>query len=120
MMVLRGTVRGGPRMKLAVVSLIAATLALGAGAGSTAPPPDPVAPAAPDHAVNTTATARNVEGGCFRSNLIDTHSMVDDHTMYLSVRTRGVYRITFTGACLAGAVSSDTIIIRHLSGNNLV
>jgi hypothetical protein len=61
-----------------------------------------------------------IPGGCFRSHDIRNHTVADNHTLYLDVPPRGVYRVTTNGACLAGAVSSDPLVMRSPPGQTYV
>jgi hypothetical protein len=99
-------------MRLAVVSAIGAAAALGACSG-------PYAATAPGVDVAANAPA-GIASGCIRSSQIGNHSIVDDHTLYIDVRGRGIYRITTSGSCLAGAISSDPIILRQVPSTNLI
>lgn len=87
-------------MKLALVAL----------AGVVALSPGPAA-AAPE-----TAAPRQ----CFRTQDIRNHTVGDDRTLYLNVSRREVYRVEMAGSCLAGAVSSDPLIIRSPPGSAIV
>jgi len=57
---------------------------------------------------------------CFRSSDIRNHSVGDERTMYLDVSGRGVYRVDMSAACLAGASSSDPIVMRQPPGSNII
>ncbi len=94
-------------MKLAVATLAGlAALSVGGCAQSNYAE----APAA--HAVNAAATAQDrIAGGCFRSRDIRNHTVADNRTMYIDVPPRGVYRVTMRGSCLAGAVTSDPLVM---------
>ena len=59
-------------------------------------------------------------GECIRSHEIRGHTVVDSRTMLLATQQRRVYRVTFSGACLAGAVSSDPIITESPPGSQLI
>lgn len=74
------------------------------------PPPPPGAP--PAYASNAS--------GCFRTSDIRNHTVGDERTLYVDVQGREVWRIEMSGACLAGALSSDPIIIRQPPGASLV
>ncbi|WP_297697092.1 DUF6491 family protein [Phenylobacterium sp.] len=82
-----------------------------------APPPPPGAVAvAPAYGVPAVAVAP----ACFRTYDIKNHTVADDHTLYINVYNRAVYRIDLSGACLAGATSSDPIIMREPPGSTYV
>ena len=83
------------------------------------PPPPPAAvvvPAAPAYAAPAVAVAP----ACFYTRDIRNHTIGDDRTLYLNVNDRAVYRVEMSGACLAGATSSDPIVIRNPPGSNNV
>ncbi|MDB5441802.1 MAG: hypothetical protein JWP73_178 [Phenylobacterium sp.] len=108
---------------LALIGAIgaAATLAACAEDYAYAPPPPPpgavaVVPAAPLYGVPAVA----VVPACFYTRDIRNHTVGDDHTLYLNVNDRMVYRVETGNACFAGATSSDPIIIRNPPGSNNV
>jgi hypothetical protein len=80
------------------------------------------APAPGAYAVPAAAVAPDrLPGGCFRSHDIRAHSIANDgHTLYLDVEGRGVYRVTTNGACLAGAVSSDPLVMKQPPGSEYI
>ena len=57
---------------------------------------------------------------CFRMSQIDNHTKGDDQTLYLSVRHRDVYRLGMSVACLAGASSSDPLVMQTAGGSDLI
>ncbi|MBX3483437.1 DUF6491 family protein [Phenylobacterium sp.] len=59
-------------------------------------------------------------GQCIRSNEIRNHTFADDRTMLIDVRGRDTYRVTMSGSCLAGAMSSDPIVTRSPPGSTLI
>jgi hypothetical protein len=60
-------------------------------------------------------------GSCFRMSQIRNHTKVDDHTLLVSVGARdSVYRWEMSGACLAGATSSDPLILEPASGGDII
>lgn len=59
-------------------------------------------------------------GQCIRSHDIRNHTFADDRTMLIGVSGRQTYRVTMSGACLAGAMSSDPIITRSPPGSQLI
>ena len=61
------------------------------------------------------AQARD-DAPCFLTRDMRNHTVGDDHTLYFDVGGRSVYRAVMSNACLAGAVSSDTIILRDRVG----
>ena len=56
------------------------------------------------------------DGGCFWTRDMRNHTVGDDHTLYLDVNGRSVWRAEMTNNCLAGAVSSDPIVLRDRGG----
>ncbi|CAN7400988.1 DUF6491 family protein [Phenylobacterium sp. LjRoot225] len=97
-------------MKLAFAGLIGAAGALAACTGYPPPPPPgpqlaPIAAADPPLA-----------DGCFRTREINGHQVADDHTLYIRVANRDVYRLEMAGSCLAGASSSDPLVMREPPG----
>ncbi len=65
-------------------------------------------------------TAAAAADQCFRTQDMNNHKIVDDHTLYAAVGIRDVYRFEVSGACLATATNSDPLVIRTVAGNNLV
>ena len=57
---------------------------------------------------------------CFRTRDMEGHTIGDDRSLFIDVRGKGVYRVSMRGACLAGAVSSDPLVIEQPPGNALV
>lgn len=100
-------------MKLALASLIAAGAALGACAPYV---PAPHAALAPLPGVDAAATERQ----CFRTHDIRNHTVGDKSTMYINVGGRDVYRLGMSDSCLAGAISSDPIVMRQPPGSAIV
>jgi hypothetical protein len=96
-------------MKLALTALIGAAGALAACAAPQ--PPPPAASPAP-----LAAAASPLAGGCFRTRDVDNHQVGDDHTLYIRLANRDVYRLEMAGACLAAASSSDPLVIREPPG----
>ena len=54
---------------------------------------------------------------CFWGRDVRNHTVGDAHTMYFDVNGRDTYKVTMSNACLAGAVSSDTIVVKRASGS---
>ena len=57
---------------------------------------------------------------CFRVSQIKNHTKGDNETLYLSVRSKDVYRLGMSGSCLAGASSSDPLILKTVGGTDMV
>jgi hypothetical protein len=111
-------------MKLALVGLAGAAAALAACAADYYPPPGPppgvpvaaVAPAPADAFV----PGQLAPGQCFRTQEIRNHTVGDDRTLYLDVAGRDVYRVEMRASCLAGATSSDPLVMRQPPGSHIV
>jgi len=107
-------------MKLPVLSLAATAAALCACADPyNPPPPGPPAYAAPVAAAPPMGSAVPTDA-CFRSSDIRNHTVGDDHTLYIDVAGRDVYRIGMSGACLAAAMPSDPIVMRQPPGTSII
>jgi Family of unknown function (DUF6491) len=100
-------------MKPTILTLAAIVGAAGMIAAQKPPAASNLPPAPPSGAGLET-------GQCLRSHEIRGHTVVDKQTMLLGSNQREVYRVTFKGACLAGAVSSDPIITETPPGSQLV
>jgi len=57
---------------------------------------------------------------CFYIRDMRNHTVGDAHTMYFDVAGREVYKVTMSNACLAGAVSSDPILMRNHTGSSQI
>jgi len=57
---------------------------------------------------------------CFLIRDMRNHTVGDDHTIYFDVAGRAVYRAVMSNACLAGAVSSDPIVLRDRVGTGRI
>ena len=99
---------------IAWLGALGGSLALIGCADATHPSP----PGAAAPAYGTAAAA--VAPACFYTRDIRNHPVGDDHTLYFNVNNRAVYRVELTGACLAGATSTDPIIIRNPPGSDTV
>lgn len=95
---------------IALVSILAAALAPAALAGQ------PAAEAPP----GVDATAAASAGGCFRMSQIRSHRIAADDTIYMRVGAKEVYRVTMAGACGAGAMRDDTLILSTVAGTDLI
>lgn len=49
---------------------------------------------------------------CFLIRDIRNHTVADDHTMYIDVNGRAVYRVAMSSNCLAGSTSSDPYVLK--------
>lgn len=78
-------------------------------AGPLPPPPPPPPPG-----------AYLSSGDCFRTSDIRNHTIGDGETLYLRVNRGDVYRVGMRGACLAGAISSDPLVMRQPPGSPIV
>jgi hypothetical protein len=104
-------------MKFALTTLIAIAGALAACTAAAPPPPGPpaVSSSASDSSRIASATAP-MTNSCFRTRDISNHRVGDDRTLYIRLANRDVYRLEMAGACLAGASSSDPIVMREPPG----
>ena len=100
-------------MKPTILALAAVVTATGLIAAHKAPAPSNLPPP-------PASGAGLASGQCLRSHAIRGHTMVDNYTLLLGSDRHEVYRVTFKGACLAGAMSSDPIITEQRSGSDLV
>jgi hypothetical protein len=57
---------------------------------------------------------------CFRMHDVESHSIVDNQTIYVSARGRDVYRITTSNNCFAAKSRSDPLITRSSGGSDLI
>ena len=57
---------------------------------------------------------------CFLRSDIRNHTIGDDHTLYFDVAGRSVYRAVMSNNCLAGAVSSDPIVLVDRIGSGRI
>jgi len=63
------------------------------------------------------AAAKPDDGpGCFLTRDIRNHTVADDHTMYIDVNGRSVYRVNMASNCLAGSTSSDAYTLVDRAG----
>jgi hypothetical protein len=60
------------------------------------------------------------ERACFRMHDMESHSIVDNHTIYVSARGRDVYRITTSNNCFATKSRSDPLITRSSGGSDMI
>jgi len=105
-----------PMKTLAWLGVLGAATTLAACADEDyayAPPPPPAA-------VVYGVPAAAVAPACFYTRDIRNHTVGDDHTIYINVSGRMVYRIETSNNCVAGATSSDPIVMRNPPGSNSV
>ncbi|MGA0607747.1 hypothetical protein ACO2Q0_17280 [Phenylobacterium sp. VNQ135] len=91
-------------------------IALGLSACSAYPPPEPGPPLPPP----PPSGAALAGADCFRTSDIRNHTIVNSQTLMIRVNRGEVYRVTMAGACLAGAISSDPLIMRQPPGSPIV
>lgn len=108
-------------MKLAFVC--AAALSLTACANYY--PPEPLPPPPPGPYVGLPPEppppgAYLTGADCFRTSDIRNHTIGDARTLYLRVGRGEVYRVGMSGACLAGAIDSDPLVMRQPPGSPIV
>lgn len=70
-------------------------------------------------AANATA-APQAASPCFRTSEMRNHTVADAKTLYVGVGAREVYRLRMSGNCLAGAHSSDPLVIATTGSTGLV
>jgi hypothetical protein len=102
-------------MKLVLATLVASVVASGIAFAAVAGPVGPAAPGAEGAAAKTPITPQ-----CFYTRDMRNHTVGSANEMYIDVQGRGVYRVTMSNACLAGAVSSDPIILRNITGSQSI
>jgi len=95
--------------QLALAAAAAAALSSCADYPPPGPPPEPLP-----------AGMAMAPGECFRTADIRAHTVGDDRTLFIDVQGRGVYRIAMRGACLAGAITSDPLVMEQPPGRALV
>jgi hypothetical protein len=59
-------------------------------------------------------------GSCFRMSQIRNHKKFDDSTLLVEVGRGSVYRWEMGGRCLAGASSSDPLIMTPAAGGDVI
>lgn len=94
-------------MKLALTALVGAA-ALAGCTNTYAPPGPPPTPVA--------AASAPLAEDCFRTREITNHRIADDHTVYIEVARRDVFRLEMVGHCLAGTGGTDPLVIREPTG----
>lgn len=100
-------------MRFAIIALAVAGSAALATAAVAAKPSPLTTPKPP-------AGTGLPSGQCFRSADIRNHTIADKETLLLSVNGKETYRVTMSGACLAGAMSSDPIVTRNPPGSPII
>ncbi|MGZ6016404.1 MAG: hypothetical protein ACXWKM_11725 [Phenylobacterium sp.] len=53
---------------------------------------------------------------CFLTRDVRNHTVGDDHTMFIDVGGRAVYRVDMSNNCFAGSTSSDPYVLRDRAG----
>ncbi len=66
------------------------------------------------------AQAAQDDSSCFLTRDIRNHTVGDDHTLYFDLDGRSVWRAEMSNNCLAGAVSSDPIVLRDQAGTGRI
>jgi hypothetical protein len=66
------------------------------------------------------AQANKSADSCFWTRDLRNHTIGDAHTLYFDLGGRSVYRVTMSGSCLAGAVSSDPIVMVNRTGTGQI
>ena len=98
-------------MKPAIITL--AALAAATATVALAARPSPLPPAPPSGTGLPT-------GQCIRSHDIRNHTVADDRTLLIDVNGRATYRVTMSGACLAGSLTNDPIVTRQPPGTEII
>ncbi|HEV2530533.1 hypothetical protein [Phenylobacterium sp.] len=101
---------------LALIGALGAAMTLAACAEDYAYAPPPPPPSAVVYAVPAAAVAP----ACFYTRDIRNHTVGDDHTIFINVGGRMVYRVETSNSCVAGATSSDPLVMRNPPGSNSV
>lgn len=57
---------------------------------------------------------------CFWTRDLRNHTVGGDHILYFNVGGRSVYKIETSGSCLAGATSSDAIVLRDRTSSGQI
>jgi len=57
---------------------------------------------------------------CFRISDMRNHTVGGDHTLYIDVGGRAVYRAEMSNSCLAGTMSSDPIVLHNQTGSPMI
>ena len=71
-------------------------------------------------AFGAAAHAEAAAGKCFLTRDQRNHTVGDSHTLYFNVNGRDVYRVTTSDSCLAGATSSDPLVMVDRAGTGRV
>ncbi|WP_374572693.1 DUF6491 family protein [Phenylobacterium sp.] len=100
------------------MKLIALSTILAAALAAGQPASEPAAQAETSAAVDASATAS--ADGCFRMSQIRSHRIASEDTVYLKVGFKDVYRVTMAGACGAGAMRDDTLILSTAASTDLI
>ena len=87
-------------MKFAILLVGAAALAVGAAPAAAAP--------------------KAVAKQCFRTADLGNHTVGDDHTLYLNVGPKDVYRVLMRNTCLGGLTSTDPMEISATAGSGTI
>ena len=70
-------------------------------------------------ATSAPAIAADKTSTCFRMQDIRNHTVGDDHTLYLNVGGRSVYRVEMSNNCLGGTSSSDPIVLKERGSSSI-
>ncbi len=96
-------------MKVAIVTLFAASLL--AACAADGPRTEPA----------TVAGASSASGGtCFRMSQLRGHKRIDAQSMYVEAGDGSIYRWDMSGSCLAGAWSSDPLVMSPTGGSDVI
>ncbi len=65
------------------------------------------------------AAGKETAGKCFYMRDVRNHTIADDHTLYLNVAGRSVYRVEMSNNCLGGSSPSDAIVLKERGSSNI-
>jgi hypothetical protein len=71
-------------------------------------------------AVAAPAAAAPKAAACFRTADIGNHTVGDNHTLYLNVGAKDVYKVTMRNTCLGGVSSTDPIELNARAGSQSI
>ncbi|MGZ3403023.1 MAG: hypothetical protein ACXWKN_06980 [Phenylobacterium sp.] len=66
------------------------------------------------------AAQPKAENSCFWTRDLRNHTVGGDHILYFDVGGRSVYRVDTSDSCLAGATSSDPIVMVNRGGSGQI
>ncbi len=66
------------------------------------------------------AAQPKAQSSCFWTRDLRNHTVGGEHILYFDVGGRSVYRVDTSDNCLAGATSSDPIVLRERTGSGQI